>query len=62
MASHQDVEFKTLDGITLRGIIYHATDKGAAVVLCPGVSLTQCLNYAALQQLLTNPSSIALRK
>ena len=39
MPAHQDVEFKTIDGVTLRGRAYPATEKGAAVVLCPGVSV-----------------------
>jgi len=38
----QEVEFKTIDGLTLRGDLYPApasSTKGPAVVITPGVSL-----------------------
>ena len=38
---HQDVEFKTIDGLTLRGWLYPAASKGPAVIMTPGVSLMQ---------------------
>ena len=36
----QDVEFKTIDGLTLRGDLYNAglsSGKGPAVIITPGV-------------------------
>ena len=38
MANRQNVEFKTMDGITLRGDLYSAGQRGPAVILTPGVS------------------------
>ena len=38
MPRHEDVEFKTFDGLTLRGWLYPADVRGAAVILTPGVS------------------------
>lgn len=38
MPRHEDVEFKTLDGLTLRGWLYPADVRGPAVILTPGVS------------------------
>ena len=38
MSRHQDVEFKTLDGLTLRGWLYPTDRRSAAVILTPGVS------------------------
>lgn len=38
MPLHQDVEFKTVDGTTLRGQIYLGADNGGGIVLTPGVS------------------------
>jgi len=38
---HEDVEFKTIDGLTLRGWLYPAASKGPAVVMTPGVSQMQ---------------------
>lgn len=34
----QQVEFQTVDGVTLRGSLYPAASKGPAVVMTPGVS------------------------
>lgn len=39
MAHHNDVEFKTLDGLTLRGCLYPASGRGPAIVVTPGVSV-----------------------
>ncbi|RDW89665.1 hypothetical protein BP6252_01697 [Coleophoma cylindrospora] len=36
MSHHQNVEFKTMDGLTLRGWLYPASKKGPAVVMTPG--------------------------
>jgi hypothetical protein len=38
MASQEDVEFKTVDGVTLRGKVFPAKERGAGVVMSPGVS------------------------
>ena len=37
-AYHQDVEFKTLDGLTIRGWLYPAKSRGPAIIITPGVS------------------------
>jgi hypothetical protein len=36
----EDVDFNTIDGLTLRGRVYHAESIGPGIVLCPGVSKT----------------------
>jgi hypothetical protein len=41
MAAHEDVEFKTLDGLTLRGWLYPASKRGPGIVITPGVSQSQ---------------------
>jgi hypothetical protein len=33
----EDVEFRTLDGLTIRGWLYPATKRGAAIIATPGV-------------------------
>jgi hypothetical protein len=38
MANHDEVEFKTLDGLTLRGWLYPASKRGPGIVITPGVS------------------------
>ena len=35
---YEHVEFKTVDGLTLRGNLYPARDRGPAIILNPGVS------------------------
>lgn len=35
----EDVEFKTVDGVTLRGRIFQAANRGVGVVMSPGVSV-----------------------
>lgn len=35
---HQDVEFKTLDGLTIRGWLYPAKSRAPAIIITPGVS------------------------
>lgn len=37
MPHHEDVEFKTMDGLTLRGWLYPAAQKGPAIIVTPGV-------------------------
>ena len=41
MSHHEDIEFKTLDGLTLRGCLYpvNGNGRGPAVILTPGVSI-----------------------
>ena len=34
---HEDVEFKTLDGLMIRGWLYPAKSRGPAIVITPGV-------------------------
>lgn len=41
MAAHEEVEFKTLDGLTLRGWLYPASKRGPGVIITPGVSQSQ---------------------
>ena len=38
---HEEIEFKTIDGLTLRGWLYPAASKGPAVIMTPGVSQMQ---------------------
>lgn len=38
MPGHEDVEFKTLDGLALRGWLYPASQRGPGIVITPGVS------------------------
>lgn len=39
MGMIEDVEFQTMDGITLRGRVYHAQKQAPGIVMCPGVRL-----------------------
>ena len=39
MNSHEDVEFTTIDGLTIRGWLYPAASRGPAVIITPGVSI-----------------------
>ncbi|WYZ45769.1 hypothetical protein EsH8_VIII_001085 [Colletotrichum jinshuiense] len=41
MAGREDVEFKTIDGLTLRGWLYPATKQGAAIIATPGFNFTK---------------------
>ncbi|RWA05040.1 hypothetical protein EKO27_g10071 [Xylaria grammica] len=36
MASPKQIEFRTVDGLTLRGVVYQALQRGPALVMCPG--------------------------
>ncbi len=38
MVNYEEVEFKTLDGLTLRGRLYSASKRGPGIVITPGVS------------------------
>lgn len=37
MPSRQNVEFTTLDGLTLRGWLFPAPERGPAIIMTPGV-------------------------
>ena len=36
--TRQDVEFRTLDGLTLRAWLFPASQRGPALIISPGVS------------------------
>lgn len=38
MKGRKDVEFQTLDGLTLRGWLFEAAERGPAIIMTPGVS------------------------
>jgi hypothetical protein len=40
MLSHEDVEWKTLDGLTIRGWLYPASKRGPGIIITPGVGKT----------------------
>ena len=42
--SRDDIEFKTLDGITLRGWLYPAEKRGPGIILSAGVRENPCPN------------------
>jgi hypothetical protein len=44
-----DVEFTTLDGLTLRGWLFPASQRGPALIMSPGVRvhITNCLVMAS---------------
>ena len=48
MASTEDVEFKTVDGLMLRGRLYHSGALGPGVVMCPGVSFVELQSYRVI--------------
>jgi hypothetical protein len=54
MAAHEEVEFKTLDGLTLRGWLYPASKRGPGIIITPGVSQSQlqapCIHFIARDQ------------
>lgn len=54
MSHHQDVEFNTLDGLTLRGWLYPASARGPGVVITPGVGKSVVLKLS-LQTMLHLP-------
>lgn len=41
MANKQDVEFQTIDGLTLRGWFFPAQQRGPAIIMTPGFNLTK---------------------
>jgi hypothetical protein len=44
LPSREDIEFKTLSGVTLRGWLYPAANRGPAIILSAGVRENSCLN------------------
>lgn len=49
MAYHEDAEFKTLDGLTIRGWLYPAKTRGPAIIITPGVSCVSIMqNHSIL--------------
>jgi fumagillin biosynthesis transferase len=40
VTSREDVEFRTLDGLTLRGWLYPASKAGPALIMTQGVWIT----------------------
>ncbi|KAI0386906.1 DltD N-terminal domain protein [Hypomontagnella monticulosa] len=36
MGLFEEVQFQTIDGLTLRGRLYHADQEGPAIIMCPG--------------------------
>ncbi|KAH9902282.1 DltD N-terminal domain protein [Xylariomycetidae sp. FL2044] len=68
MNSREDVEFRTLDGLTLRGHLYPAGQKSPAVIMTPGFNTTvdlflpdiaQSFQEAGVTALVYNPRSVA---
>ncbi|KAI5862011.1 DltD N-terminal domain protein [Durotheca rogersii] len=66
--SREDVEFKTLDGLTLRGHLYPAGAKSAAVIMTPGFNTTrdvflpniaQYFQSAGITALVYDPRTVA---
>ena len=45
---YQEVEFKAIDGLTLRGSLYPAASKGPAVIMTPGVSTTRLVTLVVV--------------
>lgn len=48
--AYEDVEFKTIDGITLRGWWFSAAKKGPAVIMTPGVGFSTCMQLKSVFQ------------
>ncbi|KAM3420750.1 hypothetical protein BST61_g3998 [Cercospora zeina] len=41
MQGRKDVEFQTLDGLTLRGWLFEAAERGPAIIMTPGFNMTK---------------------
>jgi pimeloyl-ACP methyl ester carboxylesterase len=41
MSNQQNIEFKTIDGLTLRGWLFPAAQRGPAIIMTPGFNLTK---------------------
>jgi hypothetical protein len=52
MKGREDIEFKTVDGLTLRGWFFPAAQRGPAIIVTPGVVVT--IAERALQTLTGN--------
>ncbi|KAI8632856.1 alpha/beta-hydrolase [Xylariaceae sp. FL1651] len=50
MANCEDVEFKTVDGLTLRGCLYLAAQRGPAIILTPGFNFTKEMIVAEIAE------------
>ena len=48
MSQRNEVEFKTLDGLILRGVLYSASSQGPGIVLAPGVRLFESQSFRVL--------------
>ncbi|KAI0434032.1 DltD N-terminal domain protein [Xylaria sp. FL1042] len=68
MGLREDVEFKTLDNLVLRGHLYPASNRGAAVIMTPGFNTTrdvflpniaQCFQEAGITALVYDPRTIS---
>lgn len=53
MANIENAEFKTIDGITLKGLIYAAGARGPGVILAPGVSQLHSQDYPVPERLIS---------
>jgi hypothetical protein len=58
MTSQQEVEFKTTDGLTLRGRIFAAKERGPAVIMSPGVGF-QLTRPWAIPRIVSDESGIS---
>ncbi|RWA09890.1 hypothetical protein EKO27_g5203 [Xylaria grammica] len=61
MASYQeDVAFKTLDGLTLRGTLYPGSNRGPGIIMTPGFNLTRETLLPKVAQYFQNEGITAL--
>ncbi|TVY87035.1 Polyketide transferase [Lachnellula willkommii] len=50
MAGQQNVQFKTLDGLTLKGLLYLASQNGPAIIMTPGFNFTKEMFVAEIAE------------
>ncbi|KAI1111783.1 alpha/beta-hydrolase [Nemania sp. NC0429] len=50
MANRENVEFRTVDGLTLRGCLYPAAQKGPGIILTPGFNFTKEMIIAEIAE------------
>ncbi|TVY19101.1 Polyketide transferase, partial [Lachnellula arida] len=50
MAGQQNVQFKTLDGLTLKGLLYPASQNGPAIIMTPGFNFTKEMFVAEIAE------------
>ncbi|KAI2616726.1 DltD N-terminal domain protein [Hypoxylon sp. NC1633] len=60
MSSREDIEFKTLDGLSLRGHLYPAGHNSAAVVMTPGFNTVKDVFLPNIAQYFQNAGIAAL--